>query len=215
MDNPLNIGVFGGTFDPVHRTHLRIARAARDAAGLDLVLFVVASAPPHKRGGVMAGAEDRLAMVEAAVAGEPSFATSRAEVDRPGPSYTADTLRQLQAEHPGAALHLILGYDSALDLPKWREPEAILAMARLLVFRRPECARPLPPLLADKAVLVPFEADNLSSTEVRRRLARGADTAGLVPPGVLEIIERKGLYHAGGTGRARQRVSGEAAPGSP
>lgn len=215
MGNPLNIGVFGGTFDPVHRTHLRIARAARDAAGLDRVLFVVSAAPPHKRGGVMADAEDRLAMVAAAIAGEPSFAASRAEMDRSGPSYTVDTLRLLQAEHPGAALHLIIGYDSALDLPKWREPEAILEMARLLVFRRPECASPLPPLLAGLAVLVPFDADGVSSTEVRRRLARGVDASGLVPSEALEIIERKGLYHAGGKGRARQRIPGEAAPGSP
>jgi len=198
--SPPNIGVFGGTFDPVHAVHLRIARAARDAAGLDRVLFMVANVPPHKSGEVAACAEDRLAMVAAAVAGERGFEASRLEMDRPGPSYTADTLRALRAEQPDARLFLILGYDSALDLPKWREPGVILDLAELLVVCRPNCGRPLPPVLQNRATLLPFEEDALSSTEIRERLAAGGDVSGLVPPGALRVIREKGLYHARGQG---------------
>jgi len=198
--SPPNIGVFGGTFDPVHAVHLRVARAARDAAGLDRVLFMVANVPPHKSGEVAACAEDRLAMVAAAVAGERGFEASRLEMDRPGPSYTADTLRALRAEQPDARLFLILGYDSALDLPKWREPGVILELAELLVVCRPNCGRPLPPVLQNRATLLPFEEDALSSTEIRERLAAGGDVSGLVPPGALRVIREKGLYHARGQG---------------
>lgn len=200
MASPPNIGVFGGTFDPVHAVHLRIARAARDTAGLDRVLFMVANVPPHKSGEVAACAEDRLAMVAAAVAGERGFEASRLEMDRPGPSYTADTLRALRAEQPDARLFLILGYDSALDLPKWREPGVILDLAELLVVCRPNCGRPLPPVLQNRATLLPFEEDALSSTEIRERLAAGGDVSGLVPPGALRVIREKGLYHARGQG---------------
>ncbi len=200
MASPPNIGVFGGTFDPVHAVHLRVARAARDAAGLDRVLFMVANVPPHKSGEVAACAEDRLEMVAAAVADEPGLEASRLEMDRSGPSYTADTLRGLHARHPEAALFLILGYDSALDLPKWREPGVILDLARLLVVCRPRCGRPLPPLLCGRATLLPFEEDPLSSTEIRERLAAGDDVSGLVPAGALRVIREKGLYHARGQG---------------
>ena len=112
MDKPLRIGIFGGTFDPVHNVHLRMARAARDRAGLDRVLFVVAATPPHKRGDVVASAEDRLAMVRAAIAGEDGFEASRIEMDRPGPSYTVDTVRALAETHPDARLYLIIGNTS-------------------------------------------------------------------------------------------------------
>ena len=200
MASPPNIGVFGGTFDPVHAVHLRVARAARDAAGLDRVLFMVANVPPHKSGEVAASAEDRLAMVDAAVAEERGLEASRLEMDRPGPSYTADTLRALNAERPDARLFLILGYDSALDLPKWREPGVILDLAELLVVCRPNCGRPLPPVLQNRATLLPFEEDALSSTEIRERLAAGGDVSGLVPPGALRVIREKGLYHARGQG---------------
>ena len=200
MASPPNIGVFGGTFDPVHAVHLRVARAARDTAGLDRVLFMVANVPPHKSGEVAASAEDRLEMVAAAVADEPGFEASRLEMDRPGPSYTADTLRSLHARRPDARLFLILGYDSALDLPKWREPGVILDLAELLVVCRPNCGRPLPPVLQNRATLLPFEEDALSSTEIRERLAAGGDVSGLVPPGALRVIREKGLYHARGQG---------------
>lgn len=195
MDSPQHIGIFGGTFDPVHEAHLRIARAARDQAGLDRVLFVVSGTPPHKRDEVAAGPEDRYAMVEAAIAGERGFEASRVEIDRTGPSYTADTLRTLREDHPGARMSLILGYDAALDLPKWREPQAILSQADLLVVARPDWrSHPLPPALAGKCRMLEFEETTLSSTGVRDLLASGGCTDGLLPPRVLGVIRQKGLY---------------------
>jgi nicotinate-nucleotide adenylyltransferase len=194
VDKPLRIGIFGGTFDPVHNVHLRIARAARDRVGLDRVLFVVAATPPHKRDEVVASAEDRLAMVRAATQGEEGFEASRIEMDRPGPSYTVDTVRALAEAHPGARLYLIIGYDAALDLPRWRDPRAILKRARLIVVRRPECDSALDPSLDGMHEMLPFEASDLSSTEVRDLLAQGGDARELLPPAVLEHIRGKGLY---------------------
>jgi nicotinate-nucleotide adenylyltransferase len=194
VDKPLRIGVFGGTFDPVHNVHLRIARAARDSAGLDRVLFVVAATPPHKRNDVVASAEDRLAMVRAAIEGEHGFEACRIEMDRSGPSYTVDTVRTLAQAHPEARLHLIIGYDTALDLPRWREPQGILERARLIVVRRPECDSALDPSLDGVHEVLPFEASDLSSTEVRDMLAQGGDVRGLLPPAVVDYIRMKGLY---------------------
>ena len=186
--------MFGGTFDPIHNVHLRLARAARDRAGLDRVLFVIAATPPHKCRDVVASAEDRLAMVRAAIAGEDGFEASRLEMDRSGPSYTVDTLRMLAEEYPGAQLFLIMGCDAALDLPRWREPEGILALARLIVAQRPECGRTLDPSLDGRHEMLPFETSGVSSTEVRDLLAHGGDTAGLLAPSVLEYIRGKGIY---------------------
>ncbi len=194
MDKLPRIGVFGGTFDPVHNVHLRIARAARDCAGLDRVLFVVAATPPHKRHDVVASAEDRLAMVRAAIAGEHGFEASRIEMDRPGPSYTVDTLGALAEANLGARLFLLIGYDAALDLPRWRDPQGILERARLIVVRRPECGSTLDTSLDDAHELLPFEASDLSSTEVRDLLGQGGDAGELLPPAVVEYIRAKGLY---------------------
>ena len=171
-----------------------MARAARDNADLDRVLFVVAATPPHKRGDVVACAEDRLAMVRAAIAGEHGFEASRIEMDRPGPSYTADTLEVLAGEYPGAQLFLLIGYDAALDLPRWRDPHAILERARLVVVRRSECDSALDPSLDGKHEMLPFEASDLSSTEVRDLLAQGGDVRELLPAAVLDYIRGKGLY---------------------
>ena len=147
VNNPVRIGVFGGTFDPIHAGHLAIARAAREQARLDKVLFVIAAAPPHKPGDSITPAETRVAMTAAAIAGVPGFELSRIELDRPGPSYTADTLNLLHEEMPEAQLFFIVGYDSALDLPKWRRPEEIVGAATLLIAPRPENTRPLPAFL--------------------------------------------------------------------
>ena len=194
MDKAIRIGVFGGTFDPVHNVHLRIARAARDRVGLDRVLFMVAATPPHKQREVVASAEDRLAMVQAAIRGEEGFEASRMEMDRTGPSYTVDTVRTLAAAHPEARLYLIIGYDAALDLPRWRDPRAILKRARLIVVRRPECDEALDPSLDGVHEMLPFEVSDFSSTVVGDLLARGGDAGGLLPPAVLEYIHVKGLY---------------------
>lgn len=195
MSRPQRIGVFGGTFDPIHRAHLEIARAALDAAGLDRVLFVVAARPPHKRGGPCAPAEHRYAMVERALDDEPAMAPCRVELDRPGPSYMADTLRDIQEEFPGAELFLIIGMDSLVDLPRWRNPDRILASARLLVAPRPGDWR-IAAELEGAYQSLPFRETMLSSTEVRDRIAAGGDLSDVLPPAVARYVEEHGLYDA-------------------
>lgn len=189
------IGVYGGTFDPIHNTHLAVARAALREARLDRVIFVVAATPPHKGGDVHADAESRYDMVLAAIADEPRMEASRLELDRDGFSYTVDTLEALHAAHPGAAFFLITGYDMFLDIPKWRQSKKLLSLARILTVRRPGFARPIPPALEGCYDLLPFETSDISSTSIRKQVAAGQDIAALAPPGVAAIIREKGLYH--------------------
>lgn len=194
--HPKRIGVFGGTFDPIHLAHLEVARAARDAAHLDKVLFVVSARPPHKKNETQADPEQRLAMVQAALNGDESFEASRLEIDREGPSYTADTLDTLHDLHPDARLFLIIGEDSLMDLPKWRHPERILERAKLLVVPRPGFDHEYPKMLEGHFEMLPFEEHEISSTEIRRRLAAGDASDDLLPPGVRRVIDREGLYGA-------------------
>ena len=193
MSDPHRIGVFGGTFDPIHNTHLAMARAARDQAKLDLVLFVVSANPPHKRGVNLESAEDRLALVQAALVSEPDMAPSRIEIDRNGPSYTADTLDTLHLQYPDAALFLIIGMDSLIDLPKWRAPERILSRAHLLVVPRPG-GDAAPESLRGKYTLLTFPENDLSSTDVRSRLESGDPCTDALPYAVSNLIQQRGLY---------------------
>lgn len=203
MSEPRRIGVFGGTFDPIHNTHLAIARAARDQANLDLVLFVVSADPPHKRGAMLAPPEDRLALVRVALRNEASMEASRIELDRSGPSYTADTLEEVQAQYPKASLYLIIGMDSLIDLPKWRTPERILKLAHLLVVPR-SGRREVPASLAGRYLMLAFEETEDSSTEVRRRIAAGEPCDDLLPRAVIDLIQERGLYRECFTHTARQ-----------
>jgi nicotinate-nucleotide adenylyltransferase len=193
VSDPRRIGVFGGTFDPVHNTHLAIARAAREQAKLDMVLFVVSANPPHKRGATFASAEDRVALVEAAVGRGPGMVSSRIELDRGGPSYTADTLETLHEQHPHAELFLIIGMDSLIDLPKWRSPDRILELAHLLVVPRPGEAD-VPELVRGRYTMFAFSETDVSSTEIRARIESGDPCADLLPPAVSTIIRERGLY---------------------
>lgn len=200
------IGVFGGTFDPVHAGHLHIADQLRKALALDRIIWVPAGRPPHKRGQIVSGDADRLAMLELALAGSPNDEISTLEIERAGPSYTADTLEQLQQALAPASLVFMLGEDSLRDLPTWRDPERILRAAELAVAGRPgieanveELARALPGL-QDRLTLAPLDELPISSSEIRRRVASGESIAGLVPPAVADYIARRGLYHAGPRG---------------
>ncbi|MCX5770659.1 MAG: nicotinate-nucleotide adenylyltransferase [Candidatus Hydrogenedentes bacterium] len=194
MNKTPRIGIFGGTFDPVHNAHLRIARAALDAGKLDLVYFVVAARPPHKQTVTHASPEDRLAMVRAAVEGDPRLHASDVELVREGYSYTVDTIQEFQRRHPGAELFLIIGYDSLLDLPRWRRPDHIVECCRLLVAPRPRMNEPPAPEFEGAYQILPFQETDLSSTEIRRRVAAGEPIEGLVPPAVERIIREKGIY---------------------
>jgi nicotinate-nucleotide adenylyltransferase len=203
VNRPPRIGIYGGTFDPIHRTHLDIARSALDYAQLDRILFVVAANPPHKRGEVFADAEDRFALVAAAVADEPRMEASRIELDRGGISFTADTLRTIHEAHAGADLYLIIGFDSLVDFPGWWRPDEILQRARLLVVPRPGVMEPLAPQMDGRYELLPFRESEVSSTDIRRKLAAGESLDGVVPDAVLRLIHEKGLYHGAADSSAR------------
>jgi len=184
----LRIGVFGGTFDPVHVGHLAIALAALESVPLDRVLFVPVRRSPLKDRDPLASTDDRVAMLEAAIANEPRFALSRAELDRDGVSYTVDTLEGLR---PQGELFLILGSDALADLARWRAPDRIRELATILVAARP--GAPEPGAMHGARA---FDAPRLdiSSRELRARAARGMSLRYLVPDAVWEHIRRRGLY---------------------
>ena len=199
----MHIGIFGGSFDPVHFGHVRVAEACRDALPLATVLFVPAAAQPLKPYGPIASAEDRVRMLELAIEGRPGLEVSPIEIDRAGVSYTVDTLRQLSEQRPDDSLYLILGADALSDLPNWREPDEIRRLARLVVVDRPEARRIEPPRAAEAGkpsevlrdvIHVPTEPLDVSSSEIRSRVARGESIAGLVPPAVAAYMERNQLY---------------------
>lgn len=184
----MRVGVFGGTFDPVHVGHLAIALAALESAKLDRILFVPARRSPLKERDPLASTDDRYEMLRAATRGEPRFAVSRVELEREGPSYTVDTLEALAHE---GELFLILGSDALADLAKWRSPDRIRALATLLVARRPGAPEPD----ADSGARS-FDAPclDISSRELRARAGRGLSLRYLVPEDVWRHIQRRGLY---------------------
>src|SRR5512136_1631976 len=142
----MRLGILGGTFDPPHFGHLRLAEAALTQLSLDKVLFAPVGAQPLKQGHPAAAPEHRARMVELAIAGEPHFALSRADLDRPGPHYTVDLLSIIQQQYPGGALWFIMGEDSLGDLLRWRDPARLIQLARLAVLRRPGCQPDWPAL---------------------------------------------------------------------
>jgi nicotinate-nucleotide adenylyltransferase len=202
---PGSLGVFGGTFDPIHVAHLAVAEEAVEALGLERVLFVPAGEPPHKPGREITPAEDRLAMVELAIADNPRFAVDRLELDRPGPSYTVDTLDALRATRAAAGLAegltLILSAEAFLDLMTWREPRRVLELARVVVAPRdgypdagPEFLAEHLPDLADRATFLDGPRLRLSASELRARAAAGRSLRYLVPDAVSAYIGDHGLY---------------------
>jgi nicotinate-nucleotide adenylyltransferase len=192
------LGVFGGSFNPVHWGHLHIALLAREAARLDRVLFVPAASPPHKEASALAPAPDRTAMLAAALDEEPGTAISDLELRPDGPRYTIETLTRLRDEHPGAQLPFILGLDSLRDLPTWREPKRILREFGLIVVDRPGLdPAALPPDFLTGIRWVGGNPFAISSTAIRERVSRGLSIRHLVPPAVAAVIEERGLYRAG------------------
>ena len=182
------VGVFGGTFDPVHVGHLAIAQAALECVPLDRVIFVPARRSPLKDRGPFASEQDRLAMLRAAVEGEPRFAVSTVELDREGTSYTVDTLERLRGE---GELYLVIGADAAADFHRWRSPERVRELAVLLVASRPGTADPP----RDERLIV-FDAPclDISSRELRARAARGRSLRYLVPDAARRHLETERLY---------------------
>ncbi len=196
----LRIGVFGGTFDPVHLGHLIIAEDARAALRLDKVLFIPAGEPWFKADMPVTPAEHRLAMVRLAAAGNPHFAVSDIEVRRCGPSYTADTLAELAAEYPEAEFYVVLGADSLRDIDRWSEPERVYAMARVVGMARPGASLDMAALeaaipgAAERTMLLHGAQVDISATDIRRRVGAGESIRYRVPPPVEAYIRRHRLY---------------------
>ena len=188
--------MLGGTFDPVHVAHIAAAVEARDQLHLDRVLFVVANMPWQKRDRPVTSAEDRFAMVRAALDGIDGLEASRIELDRGGESYTADTLAELAARWPGAELVLLVGADVANELQTWKRVDAVQRLATLGVWRRQGVDVPdLGPGWRVTSVDVPCL--ELSSTELRARAVAGRPLDGLVPAPALRLIRDRGLYAGG------------------
>ncbi len=194
-------GVFGGTFDPIHVAHLAIAEAARDTCDLRRVLFIPAAEPPHKPGRQITAVGHRLAMVELALVGNAGFKVSRIEVDRPGPSYTVDTLEALRAVDVNDRLALILSAESFAELPTWREPERILELASLIVAPRDgylavdaAVVERNVSLAGAQAVFLDGPRIRLSASEIRERAAAGRSLRYLVPDAVAAYISDHSLY---------------------
>jgi nicotinate-nucleotide adenylyltransferase len=190
----MRIGILGGTFDPPHTGHLLAASDAYDELALDRVIFIPAAVQPLKSA-VVAGPDDRLAMVRALVADDPRFAVDPIEIERGGLSYTVETLRALRVRHEGkgtVALLLLLGWDAAVTLPQWREPEAIAELAEIVVLRRAGSGGQgtVPPF----AKLLNTRRVDVSSTEIRTRVLAGKSIRGFVPEPVAAYIEGHGLY---------------------
>ena len=209
MTAPRRVGVFGGTFDPPHFGHLALAEWARVELGLDLVWFVPAGLPPHKRPAAASPARDRLAMTRLATRGNAAFRVSALECRRPGPSYTVDTVHALARSHPGARLHLLMGADTWATFASWREPDAIARAAAIVVALRPGTARGARPLAAGRRVTwLANPGLDVSSSALRARAARGRSLRYLVPDPVARYIARHRLYgsaRAPGTRGARAR----------
>jgi len=200
----VRVGLLGGTFNPPHVGHMICAQEALDALGLDVVRLVVARTPPHKAVPEDPGIAARVAMCRAAVAGVPGLEVSLVELERPGPSYTVDTLRALHAAEPENELTFVMGGDMARSLPAWREPGAILALARIAVaereeVRRADVAERLAGLGAgaDRVGFFDMPRIDISSTAVRRRAAAGRSVRFLVPDAVARYIESHAPYGVG------------------
>lgn len=196
----MRIGVMGGSFDPIHHGHLVAASEVAHRFGLDKVVFSPAGQAYHKLADDRAPAELRYLMTVVATAEDPRFDVTRVDIERPGPTYTIDTLADLrqhhERDHPGdpAEWFFITGADALADILGWRDPEQVLEAAHLIGVSRPGHALTDPGLPADRVTLVEVPALAISSTDIRDRVRRGAPIEYLVPAGVAHLIAKHGLY---------------------
>jgi len=190
------IGILGGTFDPPHLGHVDLARAARDAARLDRVLFMVAAHPPFKEGMTHASAEDRFVLVEATLADadESGFEASRIELDRPGVSYTIDTIHELQHCYPEAELYFIVGSDTVADLPQWKDAAELAQQVRFIVNLREGGPQQVTVPTGFDATVIKGDVPEVSSSQMRQALAAGELTSDLLSPATKACISQLGLY---------------------
>ena len=200
----MRLGIFGGTFDPIHLGHLILAEHCREACRLDRVLFIPAGQPPHKSDRQITPGEQRMEMVELAIAGHAAFAASSIELDRQGPSYSAETLAEVARQNAGAELFFLMGSDSLTELPSWYQPDRIASLATLVVARRPGSGQPNVTQL--RAVIGPSATESLmqhvvdiplieiASSAIRARVAAGQSIRFMLPRAVECYIEGHRLY---------------------
>jgi nicotinate-nucleotide adenylyltransferase len=194
------IGILGGTFDPPHFGHLRLAEAALTQLSLDKVLFAPAGVQPLKQDLPATAPEHRARMLELAIADEPRFTLSRVDLDRPGPHYTVDLIAIIEQQYSGAALWFIMGEDSLADLLRWRDPARLIQLTRLAVLRRPRYEpdwaaldRALPDLRA-RIDWIEHEEINISASDLRRRVRAGQSIAAFVPACIIDYLVTHRLY---------------------
>jgi nicotinate-nucleotide adenylyltransferase len=188
------IGLFGGSFDPVHIAHLALAREALERLPLDEVRWIPAGQPWQKKRQLMSP-QHREAMVKLAIAGEPRFTLETCELRRRGPSFTLDTVRELQGAQPGQQWFLIIGQDQYTGLHTWRDWRELVSLVTLVVAKRPGAAAwPHPDLLRAEQRAVPLPMMDISSTDIRARIAQHESIDDLVPAGVARYIEQHRLY---------------------
>ncbi len=200
----LRLGIFGGSFDPVHRGHLLLANCCLEQASLDAVWFVPAAEQPLKPHGPRAGAAHRLAMLRLATENRPEFSVSTIEIDRGGVSYTADTLEAIGKQEPSAELFFLMGADSLAELPKWHRATDICRLALPLIVRRAGSPPPdldaLQPIASTDQILriqknqVNMPGMAVSSSQIRQRIATGSDWNKLVTPAVADYLSKHRLY---------------------
>jgi len=195
------LGVFGGTFDPVHHGHLVAAEEARHQLDLDQVLFVPAGRPPHKPTRPISPVHHRVRMIELAIAAKPYFALSHVDVERPGVCYTVETLELLRAEWgPGPIFYFVVGTDSLADIPTWYQPQRLIELCELAVARRTGAEVDLVrleerlPGLRDRIHWVPIPLLEISSSDLRARVRAGRPISYLVPSAVEAYVLEHGLY---------------------
>ncbi len=195
----MRLGVLGGTFDPVHNGHLVLGEIAREELALERVLFVPAGQPWRKTSRKITPGEQRLEMLQLAVEDNPAFQIVDLELQRLGPSYTVDTLAELRGRHSDADLYLILGEDALSDLPNWRDPDLIVALATLAVARRPSRPAPgdcveAPPHVGGNIIWLSMPVLAVSASDIRERVRERLSIRYLVPEAVRNFIEKHGLY---------------------
>lgn len=198
----MKVGILGGTFDPVHFGHLRIAEEAQQRIGLDTVLFIPAGQPWIKINRNITMANHRIKMLELAIALESSLEVSTVEIERKGPSYTVDTIAILQEQMDlKAELFFILGWDSLVEMPRWKEPAKLVKKCHLVALTRANVCRPdlqalekNIPGIADRTIILDMPPIDISSSDIRRRVAVGLSLEGLVPDKVAEYIVMHNLY---------------------
>ncbi len=191
----MKLGIYGGTFDPVHLGHLILAESVREQLALDEVWFVPAFQNPHKQEKETTPPKSRLEMLRFAISGNPQFRLCELEIKRKGPSFTFETLQTIQQEHPDAEKYLLIGADSLTDFPNWREPETILSLANLVAVNRGRSQAMIPPQLdSSRIALLEMPAIDISATQIRQRCADGKSIRYLTPRSVELYIEANQLY---------------------